>query len=107
MKKDQDAAANMLRDAVVVQDGLKYDEPQDWFFPVRESLGGVLLMSGDAKGAEQVFREDLGKNPRNPRSLFGLHQALKKQQRDSDAWYVEKQFRDSWKGSELRVEDLV
>ena len=107
MKKDQEAAARMLREAVAVQDGLKYDEPQDWFFPVRESLGGVLLMSGDAKGAEQVFREDLAKNPRNPRSLFGLHQSLKKQQRDSDAWYVEKQFRDSWKGSELRVEDLV
>jgi hypothetical protein len=32
----------MLRDAVAVQDALKYDEPQDWFFPVRESLGGVF-----------------------------------------------------------------
>ena len=62
----------MLRDAVAVQDTLKYDEPQDWFFPVRESLGGVLLMSGDAKGAEQVFRDDLARNLRNPRSLFGL-----------------------------------
>ena len=41
-KKDNAAAAAMLRDAVAVQDTLKYDEPQDWFFPVRESLGGVL-----------------------------------------------------------------
>lgn len=107
-KKDPAGAAEMLRAAVAVQDGLKYGEPPDWFFPVRESLGGVLLMSGDTKGAEQVFREDLLKNPRNPRSLFGLHQALKKQQRDSDAWYIEKQFRDSWKGAgELRLEDLV
>jgi tetratricopeptide (TPR) repeat protein len=107
-KKDSAAAAGMLREAVAVQDTLKYDEPQDWFFPVRESLGGVLLMSGDAKAAEQVFREDLVKNPRNPRSLFGLQQALKAQQRDSDAWFVEKQFHDSWKGGkELKVEDLV
>ena len=106
-KKDHMAAERMLREAVGVQDRLKYDEPQDWFYPVRESLGGVLLMSGDAKGAEQVFREDLSKNPRNPRSLFGLQQALKKQHRDSDAWYVEKQFHDSWKGEELRLEDLV
>ncbi|HLM80695.1 MAG TPA: hypothetical protein VK302_08680, partial [Terriglobales bacterium] len=58
-KKDNAAAVSMLREAVAVQDTLKYDEPQDWFYPVRESLGGVLLMSGDAKGAEQVFREDL------------------------------------------------
>jgi tetratricopeptide (TPR) repeat protein len=108
-KKDKDAAAGMLREAVAVQDKLKYDEPQDWFFPVRESLGGVLLMNGDAKGAEQVFREDLTKNLRNPRSLFGLHQALKAQERNSDAWFVEQEFRKSWKGGagELKVEDLV
>jgi len=106
-RRDNAAAADMLREAVAVQDTLKYDEPPDWFYPVRESLGGVLLMSGDARGAEQVFREDLAKNPRNPRSLFGLQQALKTQDRSSDAWFVEKQFHDSWKGGEVKVEDLV
>src|ERR1022692_131415 len=108
-KKDNVAAVSMLREAVAVQDTLKYDEPQDWFYPVRESLGGVLLMSGDAKGAEQVFREDLAKNPRNPRSLFGLHRALKAQDRNSDAWFVEQEFRKAWKGGleKLKVEDLV
>src|SRR5450755_4074319 len=107
-KKDNAAAVSMLREAVAVQDTLKYDEPQDWFYPVRESLGGVLLMSGDAKGAEQVFREDLAKNLRNPRSLFGLNQALRAQERNSDAWFVEQQFHKAWKGSpELKVEDLV
>ncbi len=108
-KKDNAAAVTMLREAVAVQDTLLYGEPPDWFFPVRESLGGVLLLSGDAKGAEQVFREDLAKNLRNPRSLFGLHQALKAQERNSDAWFVEQEFRKSWKGgvAELKVEDLV
>ncbi len=107
-RKDNAAAASMLRAAVAVQDTLKYDEPQDWFFPVRESLGGVLLMSGDAKGAEQVFRDDLAKNPRNPRSLFGLQRALHDQGRDSDAWFVDKQFHEAWKGdAQLKVEDLV
>ncbi len=107
-RKDNASAVSKLREAVAVQDTLKYDEPPDWFFPVRESLGGVLLMNGDAKGAEKVFREDLVVNPRNPRSLFGLHHALKAQDRDSDAWFVEKEYRDSWKGGgELKVEDLV
>jgi tetratricopeptide (TPR) repeat protein len=108
-KKDNAAAVSMLRDAVAIQDTLKYGEPPDWFYPVRESLGGVLLMTGDAKGAEQVFRDDLARNLRNPRSLFGLHQALKAQDRSYDAWFVEKQFRESWKGGEgqLKVEDLV
>ena len=108
-KKDNPAAATLLRDAVAVQDALKYNEPQDWFFPVRESLGGVLLKSGDVKGAEQVFRDDLAKNPRNPRSLFGLNQALKEQDRTSDAWFVEQEFRKAWKGGAggLKVDDLV
>jgi len=108
-KKDNAAALGMLHEAVAVQDTLKYDEPQDWFYPVRESLGGVLLMSGDARGAEQVFREDLAKNLRNPRSLFGLHRALQAQDRNSDAWFVEQEFRKAWKGGEgeLKVEDLV
>jgi tetratricopeptide (TPR) repeat protein len=108
-RKDNASAIAMLREAVAVQDSLKYGEPPDWFFPVRESLGGVLLMSGDAKGAEQVFRDDLAKNPRNPRSLFGLQQALKAQDRNSDSFFVEKQFHESWKGTDgsLKLEDLV
>jgi hypothetical protein len=66
-------------------------------------------MNGDAKGAEQVFRGDLAKNQRNPQSLFGLHQALKAQDRNSDRWFVDKQFRDAWKGSDgsLKLDDLV
>ena len=66
-------------------------------------------MTGDAKGAEQVFREDLARNLRNPRSLFGLHRALIAQNRNSDAWFVEQEFHQAWKGTdgELTVEDLV
>jgi tetratricopeptide (TPR) repeat protein len=107
-KKDTAAAIDQLQEAVTVQDSLKYNEPEDWFFPVRESLGGALLMSGDAAGAEKVFREDLDRHPRNPRSLFGLEQALRAQKKDYDAGFVRKQFLASWKGaSQLKVEDLV
>ena len=108
-KQDTDGAVAMMKDAVAIQDSLKYGEPPDWFFPVRESLGAALLMKGDTSGAETVFREDLDRNPRNPRSLYGLQQALKKQGRDYDAGFVETQFNASWKGSakSLTVEDLV
>jgi tetratricopeptide (TPR) repeat protein len=107
-KNDMDAAVNQLRAAVAVQDSLKYDEPQDWFYPVRESLGAVLLKIGDDAGAEEVFRADLERNPRNPRSLFGLEQALKAQQRTYDAGFVRKQFDANWKGpTRPTVDDLV
>ena len=97
----------MLREAVAIQDTLKYGEPPDWFFPVRESLGAALLMNGDAVEAENVFRADLVRNPRNPRSLFGLHQALSREKREYDAGFVQRQFDLSWKGDALTLEDLV
>ncbi len=108
-KKDNNGAIAMLRDAVAIQDTLKYGEPPDWFYPVRESLGGVLLLSGDAAGAEKVFRDDLERNLRNPRSLWGLHLALLEQKRSYDAGFVQKQFDASWKGGTqvLKLEDLV
>jgi hypothetical protein len=108
-KKDNSAAIALLRNAVAIQDTLKYGEPPDWFFPVRESLGAALLLNGDAVGAEKVFRADLDRNPRNPRSLWGLHQALLQQKRDYDAGFVQKQFEASWKGGAqaLKLDDLV
>jgi hypothetical protein len=99
----------MLREAVAIQDTLKYGEPPDWFYPVRESLGAALLMNGDAAGAEKVFRDDLDRNLRNPRSLWGLHQALLQQKREYDAGFVQKEFEASWKGKgqALKLDDLV
>ena len=108
-KKDTDGAISHLQEAVAIQDTLKYAEPSDWFFPVRESLGAALMMKGDVASAEKTFREDLDRNPRNPRSLYGLQQVLKKQGREYDAGFVEKQFKSSWKGAPagLKMEDLV
>jgi tetratricopeptide (TPR) repeat protein len=107
-KGDKAEAIALLRDAVANQDKLLYDEPADWYYPVRESLGGMLLQSGDAKGAEQVFRDDLAQNPRNPRSLFGLSEALTRQNRAYDASWVKSQFDTAWQGAdvELKVGEL-
>jgi tetratricopeptide (TPR) repeat protein len=105
---DKSEAIHLLRDAVAEQDKLLYDEPPDWYYPVRESLGGMLLQAGDLKGAEQVFRDDLDRNPRNPRSLFGLAESLTRQHRDYEASWVKQQLQSAWQGAdvELKVEDL-
>jgi tetratricopeptide (TPR) repeat protein len=107
-KNDMDATVNQLRTAVATQDLLKYDEPEDWFYPVRENLGAVLMKIGDYAGAEEAFRADLAIHPRNPRSLFGLEQALKAQDKAYDAGFVRKQFDASWKGvARPTLDDLV
>jgi hypothetical protein len=109
VKKDNSGAITMLREAVAIQDTLKYGEPPDWFFPVRETLGATLLASGNATGAEKVFRDDLERNLRNPRSLWGLHLALVQQKREYDAGFIQKEFEASWQGGGqgLKLDDLV
>ena len=53
-----------------------------WQIPMREALGAALLAAGQPAEAEKVFRADLERNPRNPRSLFGLAESLKAQGKD-------------------------
>ena len=82
--------------AVAAADRVAYDEPPVWFYPLRESLGVVLLETGRAADAERVFREDLVKHPRNPRSLLGLHESLLKQGRTADAAWIKATFDEVW-----------
>ncbi|WP_154017842.1 hypothetical protein [Candidatus Protochlamydia phocaeensis] len=105
---DHSAAIYQLREAISIEDQLHYNEPPDWVLPVRENLGGVLLRSGQYAEAEQIFREDLNKHPRNGRSLFGLLASLKSQSRETDAFWVQREFEKAWQYStvSLKVADL-
>ena len=101
---DRAAAIDAYQRAVTAEDALFYNEPADWFYPTRETLGGALLRNRDYKEAEKVFRRDLERNPNNPRSLFGLSRALRAQKKDSSA--IDSAFKRAWHGDALRVEDL-
>jgi len=94
--------------AVMAQEALNYDEPPDWYHPVRESLGAALLQNGNAAHAEEVFRADLKENPRNGRSLFGLKDSLKAQGKTDSATMVEREFIEAWKRADttLKISDL-
>ena len=107
-RTERSEAIAQLRDAVAVQDSLKYSEPPAWFYPVRESLGAALFLDGKISDAEQTFREDLKRNPRNPRSLFGLLQVLRSGGRSHDAGFVQAELDAAWKGDlqQLNLRDF-
>ncbi len=90
--------------AVEIEDGLYYGEPPEWFYPVRESLGGELLLNGEAGRAEAVFRTDLEQHPRNPRSLFGLLRSLEAQKKTADLEEVRREFKAAWKNADVPLE---
>jgi len=108
VKGDLQAAIKLLAQAVKMQDSLDYREPTSWYFPVRESLGGLLLLNRNYQAAETVFRADLVKNPGNGRSLFGLLQSLEAQGRKAEAKEIQSQFETAWRNADiqLRVEEL-
>lgn len=94
--------------AIIVEDHMVYHEPPDWYYPMRESLGATFLRSGQAAEAEKAFRDDLSRNPRNPRSLFGLWKALEAEQKPADAEWARRSFEAAWRGTanQLRIEDF-
>jgi len=96
-----DEAITALRDAVTKEDLLAYDEPADWFVPVRHLLGVELLKANRAADAETIFRDDLQRHPDNGWALSGLAQALKAQNKPHEE--VEQQFRSAWKDADAAV----
>jgi len=105
---DHKGAIEYWKTAVQIEDKLYYGEPPEWFYPVRESLGAALMVSGHAAQAEEVFRADLEQYPRNPRSLFGLWKSLEAQNKISDAEWVRMEFEAAWKSPDvtLKLGDL-
>ncbi len=83
--KRYDEAIARLQRAVLLQDGLMYNEPPDWYFPIRHYLGAVLLEAGLPQEAEAVYWQDLALYRENGFSLLGLQQALQAQGREGEA----------------------
>ncbi|MBO9563770.1 MAG: hypothetical protein J7621_13395 [Niastella sp.] len=89
-------ATALLRQAVVIEDKLNYQEPPDWFFSVRHTLGDVLLRAQQFVDAEKVFREDLVTLPENGWGLMGLYNSLQGQQKTAEAAVVKDRFERAW-----------
>jgi tetratricopeptide (TPR) repeat protein len=100
---DTATAARLLRAAVAEQDTHWFTEPPPWYFPVRQALGAVLLQGGRAREAEQVYRDDLARNPNNGWSLFGLAQSLRAQGKTAEAAQADASFQKAWARADVKL----
>jgi tetratricopeptide (TPR) repeat protein len=89
--------------AVLQEDGFAYDEPADWFYPMRHYLGAALLDAKKPKEAEAVFREDLKRNPGNGWALYGLSVSLPAQRKKDEAAATRKRFDEAWKQADIKL----
>ncbi|QHT65885.1 hypothetical protein GXP67_03985 [Rhodocytophaga rosea] len=100
---NNNTAISLLQEATDIEDKLNYNEPPDWFFSVRHSLGAVLLENRQYKEAEKVFKDDLFFIPKNGWALNGLYQSLIGQKKLNEAREVKKQFGQAWQYADIEL----
>lgn len=89
-KQNYDVAYDHLRQAVQLDDDLKYDEPWGWMQPARHALGALLLEQGHIEKAKQIYLDDLGlsdtlvSTSQHKDNLWSLHGLVECLEREGD-----------------------
>ncbi len=103
-RNDIESAITAWQKANAAEDALSYNEPADWYYPTRESLGALYLKAERFPQARDVFREDLERNPDNPRSLLGLSLALAgSYPEDRNIFGLRGRFSTAWENADVQL----
>lgn len=89
-------AEQILLEAVELEDSMSYNEPPDWFFSVRHTLGDVYMSMSAYEKAEQVYRQDLKNFPKNGFAMNGLVWSLIHQYKLDEAKPLQKEIDKIW-----------
>jgi tetratricopeptide (TPR) repeat protein len=100
-----DDAIESLQQAVIAEDALNYDEPPDWFFSVRHHLGAVQIEAGLYADAVKTYEQDLKVSPENVWALAGLHTALLKLGKTTEAVAVKKRIDVASQYADVKIEN--
>lgn len=101
-KLDEGFAA--LREAVKLEDAMKYDEPPGWMIPSRHVLGASLVRAERFADAEQVYLDDLKRLPENGWGLYGLAQSLRGQGKSGEqVKTVDARFAKMWEKADIKI----
>jgi tetratricopeptide (TPR) repeat protein len=104
---DYAAAAKKMEEAVALQKSLNYTEPAYWYYPAKQTLAAMVLKTGDAERAEQLFVESLGEWPNNGWAYYGLTEAYKAQKDKGARKYAEGMMKAAWLGKEKPTLDRL
>ena len=101
--KTEEAFA-IMREGIVYEDSLVYDEPPAWMLPVRHALGALMMEDGQHAQAEQLYRQDLIKNRNNGWALTGLRQSLVAQGRNGEAMALDEALAEAFASADTEIE---
>ena len=95
---DLTTAINRMDEAADLQEQLAYMEPTWWYYPTRQTLGGLLLLDGQTDRAEREFFRTLIKSPNNAYALFGLAETYKANGNARSEAHARYLFDEAWIG---------
>ncbi len=96
-------STDLFKEAIILEDGMLYNEPRDWPHPARQYLGNALLVNERYAEAEKIFREDLEINPNNGWSLTGLSNALSLQGKKREAAGINAQAKKALERTDVQI----
>lgn len=101
-------AERLYRDAIVTEDKIPYMEPPFWYYPVHQSLGGVLYRQRRYDEALTAFTTALTRAPHNGWTLYGVASSQRALGRQAHAAAAEAALRKAWAGDPnwLRMDRL-
>jgi tetratricopeptide (TPR) repeat protein len=102
-EKNYAKAISLLKEAVSQEELLKYAEPPEWPFSVRQNLGAVLLEAQKYQEAVRIYEEDLNVYPENGWSLRGLMTAYQKLGQKNKYEKTKQRFENAWQHADLAI----
>ncbi len=101
---DLNGAVSSLEAAVKLYDGLPYMEPPYWPYPVRQTLGALLVLKGEQEQARAVFGDALARTPNNAWALYGLRESYARDGKKREARAVDQRLSALWIGDRKRLD---
>lgn len=102
-ESNYDESIALLKEAVIIEDGLNYNEPPDWFFSVRHHLGAVQIDAEKYDEAIETFEEDLERLPKNGWALHGLKLAYVKLDKPKKISEIDERLKTIWGTADTKL----
>jgi tetratricopeptide (TPR) repeat protein len=97
-ENNQEVAIASLKKAAETQDTIPYMEPPFWYYPVRQSLGAALIMTGKPDEAQKEFAAALERERNSAWVLYGIKEAAKAKGDAAAAQKAADDLAKVWKG---------
>ncbi len=98
-----DGAIRHYRQADSIEANMVYNEPRDWMLNPKHFLGNAYLKAGLAKEAKAILEKDLRNNNENGWALYGIWQALIKQNKTAEAGKMKTRFINAFAKTDVKI----